>query len=264
MTRKIIKINEELCNGCGNCITGCSEGALQLTDGKAKLVKEDFCDGFGDCIGTCPTGALTIEERDVPAFDEEGVKKHLLETQGIEAVWRMEEAQQRHHVNMEEKHLHLGCSGARMLVMEEPSEEKQTAAHHDLQAIPSELRQWPIQIHLVPPNAPYFKNKELVVMSTCGPLASADVHQRYLRGRSVVVGCPKLDDTRPYASKLGAILQESTTPRVIVVRMEVPCCGGLTMIVQEAVQLSGREDIVIEENIIGIDGTIKAVQHTPI
>jgi hypothetical protein len=124
------------------------------------------------------------------------------------------------------------------------------------QVIPSELEQWPVQIHLVPPTAPFFKNKELVVMNTCGPVASADVHWRFLRGRSVVVGCPKLDDTTTYAAKIAAILREANTPKVIVARMTVPCCGGLTMIVQEAARLSGRDDIIVEESIIGIDGII--------
>lgn len=255
MKRQIIKIDEQLCNGCGNCIIGCSEGALKLVDGKAKLVKEDFCDGFGDCVGTCPTGALIIEEREAVPFDEEAVKEYLLDVQGIEAVWRMEEAQQRHQSKETEQHLSLGCPGAQIMELKRSSEERTV-----VQANPSELQQWPIQIHLVPPVAPFFKNKELVVMSTCGPLALADAHSRFLRGRSVVVGCPKLDDTRPYSSKLGAILQELTIPKVIVPRMEVPCCGGLTMIVQEAITISGRDDIILEEHIIGINGTIRDVR----
>jgi len=260
MTRQIIRLDEELFNGCGNCIVGCSEGALQLVDGKAKLVKEDFCDGFGDCVGTCPTGALTIEERVAADFDEQAAKQHLLETEGIEAVWRMEEAQQKHQAAEAETHLHLGCPGSRMREIKRPTHDTSMTQNVSQQTMQSELTQWPVQIHLVPPTAPYFKNKELVVMSTCGPLAAADVHQRYLRGRSVVVGCPKLDNTRPYASKLGAILKESSIPKVIVARMEVPCCGGLTIIVEEAVRISGRTDIIIEENTIGIDGSIKDVQ----
>ncbi len=260
MNREIIRIDEDLCNGCGNCIVGCSEGALQLVDGKAKLVKEDFCDGFGDCVGTCPTGALVIEEREAADFDEEAVKAHLLDTQGIEAVWRMEEAQKKHHVYEAIDHLHHGCPGARMREIKRPVQEKPVAQNTTGEVMQSELAQWPVQIHLVPPTAPYFKNKELVVMSTCGPLASADVHWLYLRGRSVVVGCPKLDDTRPYASKLGTILKENGIPKVIVARMEVPCCGGLTMIVQHAVELSGRDDIVVEENVIGIDGSVREVR----
>ena len=256
MTRKIININEQLCNGCGNCIVGCSEGALQLVDGKAKLVKEEFCDGFGDCVGTCPTGALTIEECEAADFDEKAVKEYLLETHGVEAVWRMEEAQKKHSAVEAEQHLHLGCPGAQMREIKRPVSEKSVSMPGNGQVMQSELAQWPVQIHLVQPAAPYFRNKELVVMSTCTPLASADVHWRYLRGRSVVVGCPKLDDTRNYAAKLGRILQDATIPKVIIPRMEVPCCGGLTIIVEEAIRLSGRDNIVIEENVIGVNGSI--------
>ncbi len=258
MKRQIIRIDEELCNGCGNCIIGCSEGALQLVDGKARLVREDFCDGFGDCVGTCPTGALVIEEREAADFDELAVKQYLLETQGVEAVWRMEEAQQRH----EAAHLSfMGCPGARSQEIKRAVPRQEAAPASTNAVLPSELSQWPVQIHLVSPTAPYFNNKELVVMSTCGPLASADVHWRYLRGRSVVVGCPKLDDTRPYAAKLAAILKHNHIPKVIVARMEVPCCGGLTAILQQAVELSGRNDIVVEENIIGIDGAVKLIRE---
>ena len=128
-------------------------------------------------------------------------------------------------------------------------------------AIPSELSQWPIQFHLVQPGAPFFKDKELVIMSTCGPVASADVHWRYLRGRSVIVGCPKLDDTRPYVPKLAEILKETSIPKVIIARMEVPCCGGLTMMVQQAVEMSGRYDLVVQEDVIGVDGSMKSVRE---
>jgi len=256
MKRKIITIDEELCNGCGNCIVGCSEGALALVNGKAKLVKENYCDGFGDCVGTCPTGALVIVEREAEEFDEDSVKEHLLETQGIEAVWRMEEAQEKHHEHHADEAIHLGCPGSRVREMTKSSPSKPATAMPNAPVMPSELTHWPVQIHLVQPGAPFFRNKELVVMSTCGPLASADVHWRYLRGRSVVVGCPKLDDTRHYAGKLGQILTDTTIPKVIIARMEVPCCGGLSMIVKQAVQMSGRRDLIVQEDVLGINGAI--------
>lgn len=259
MKRKIIQINEELCNGCGNCITGCSEGALQLVNGKARLVKENFCDGFGDCIGTCPTGALTIEEREADHFDLDAVKAHLFATQGIEAVWRMEEAQKRHDELASEPHQHIGCPGAISRMFESPAVvvEENVA---DTISLQSELRQWPVHFRLINPQAPFFKNKELVLMSTCGPLAMADIHRHYLRDRSVIVGCPKLDDTSTYIPKLAAILKLNPIPKVIIARMEVPCCGGLTRIAMAAVQASERTDLVLEENIIGTDGNIKDIQ----
>jgi NAD-dependent dihydropyrimidine dehydrogenase PreA subunit len=273
--RQIITIDEELCDGCGNCVTTCAEGALQLVDGKARLVKEMYCDGFGDCIDDCPTDALVIEEREAEPFDFEATRAYVAETGGAEALHRFDEAAAEH----ERKHGPSaappaplqqlqglrpppggGCPGSRMRVDASGPAREPVQAGGPKQAIPSELRQWPVQIHLVPPDAPFFRDKELVIMNTCGPLASADVHWRFLRGRGVVVGCPKLDDTRPYAQKLGAILSNPSIPKVTVVRMEVPCCGGLTTIAREAVALSGRSDLAFEEVTLGVGGDMLGVQ----
>jgi NAD-dependent dihydropyrimidine dehydrogenase PreA subunit len=295
-TRKIITIDEAKCNGCGNCITACAEGALALVDGKARLVKERYCDGFGDCIGECPTGALTVREVESDAFSPEATKTHLRETRGEDAVRRMEDAHRARAAGMHSgsplsepsaasfaptpsrapsrpghpsregipEGRPGGCPGTRMRFAPKaeptppfgrPSKEGMNTVPGG-QAIRSELEQWPVQIHLVQPGAPFFKDRELVVLGTCAPVASADIHWRFLRGRAVAVGCPKLDDTETYAQKLGAILAEPTIPRVIVVRMEVPCCGGLTRIVREAVALSGRNDLVMEEVTVGVDGSI--------
>jgi ferredoxin len=267
MKRKIITIDEEKCNGCGNCVTACAEGALKLVNGKARLVKELFCDGFGDCIGDCPTGALKIEERDTDAFDVEATKQYLKATQGEAAVRRMEAAGAAH-----ERGAHPGpaarpappmggCPGSRMRFAPKTGQAPAASVPAAGAGLPghvldSALEQWPVQLHLVQPGAPFFQNRELVVLSTCAPVASADVHWRFLRGRSVVVGCPKLDETGPYAEKLGAILAEPTIPKVIVVRMSVPCCGGLTQIVKEAWQLSGRRDLVVEEVTVDLNGDI--------
>ena len=262
--REIITIDEDLCNGCGNCITACAEGALQLVDGKAKLVKEQFCDGFGDCIGDCPTGALKVEERESEEFDEEATKAHLKETQGEEAVKRMEDAAKAHeqgqHPQPAYPHPPMGgCPGTRMRMNMKSDTDKKPAPSGGLpgKVNESELNQWPIQIHLVPPGAPFFKGRELAVLSTCAPIASADAHWRFIRGRGVVVGCPKLDNTESYAEKLGQILKDASIPKVIVVRMEVPCCGGLTAIVREAVKLSGRTDLEMEEITVGLDGEVR-------
>ena len=263
MKRKIIEINEDLCNGCGDCIVGCAEGALQLIDGKAKLVKENFCDGFGDCVGACPTGALQIIERDAEAFDEEATIEHVRSIGGEDAVNRMLNAADEH----EAKELAAtqpqpktgGCPGMQVRM----AQKKETAAKPATttvdgggQVIKSDLDQWPIQLHLVPPNAPFFDGKELVVLSTCSPIASPDVHWRFVRGRSLVVACPKLDRTEGYVEKLAGIMAQNNIPKVIIVRMQVPCCGGLTMITQQAHAASGRTDLIIEEATIGLDGEL--------
>ena len=268
-TRKIIIIDEAKCNGCGNCITGCAEGALKLVDGKAKLVKEQFCDGFGDCIGHCPTGALTIEERTADEFDVEATRQNLLKTQGIDAVQRMDAANAAHDRGEHPAPPAAtppqgGCPGSRMR-MADPAKAKApaptAAAGGPAQVIQSDLDQWPIQLHLVQPGAPFFENKEMVVLSTCSPIAAPDVHWRFVRGRSLVVACPKLDRTGPYAEKLGAILREPSIPKVMIVRMEVPCCGGLTQIVKEAAALSGRKDLIVEEVTIGVNGDYKGAKQ---
>jgi Pyruvate/2-oxoacid:ferredoxin oxidoreductase delta subunit len=265
MKRKIITIDEEKCNGCGECVTACAEGALRIVDGKAKLVKDQYCDGFGDCIGECPTGALTIVERDVPDFDPSAARTHVAKTGGAEAVRKFDEAARRHGPAPATPHAHGGgCPGSRMRVFEDAAPAAATpssGAGMPPKVNAPELRQWPVQIHLVPPGAPYFKNKEIVVMSTCAPLASADVHWRFLRGRSVVVGCPKLDDTSGYVEKLASILAEPTIPKVLVVRMEVPCCGGLTEIVRQAAIQSKRGDVTVEEVTVGIGGDVLAQEE---
>ena len=266
--RKIITIDEALCNGCGECITACAEGALQLVDGKARLVKEQFCDGFGDCIGDCPTGALKVEDVESDAFDIDATAAHLRQTQGEEAAAKMYAANERHAAKeaaaapapAPSHPAGGGCPGSRMRFQQQaqpdPVSASPTGSGPAPQAIRSELQQWPVQIHLVQPGAPFFMNKELVVLSTCSPVASADVHWQFMRGRAVVVGCPKLDNTDPYAQKLGGILAEPSIPKVIIVRMEVPCCGGLTMIVRQAAELSGRPDLVVEEVTVGVSGDI--------
>ncbi len=259
MKRKIIEINEDLCNGCGECIVGCAEGALQLVNGKAKMVKEDFCDGFGDCIGTCPTGALQIVEREAAAYDIDATREHVTKM-GAEALKKFDEANAEHDAKEKAsaKPAGGGCPGLKMRFGNKPAADKPKAAETKVtgQVIRSDLDQWPIQLHLVQPQAPFFKDKEMVVLSTCAPVSSPDVHWRYVRGRSLVVACPKLDKTEGYVEKLAAIMAQNNMPKVIIVRMEVPCCGGLTAMTQQAHALSGRTDLVIEEVTIGLDGEL--------
>lgn len=262
--RKVIEINEVLCNGCGKCVTACAEGALQIVNGKAKLIRADFCDGFGDCIGECPTGALKIVEREVPNFDPIATRAHLAASGGEGAVRRFEEATRRHRgahaagATECSGPIFSGCPGRRLKVPDEPTPGAAPVSAQGLppRIHPSELRQWPVQLHLVTPGAPFFSGRELVIMSTCGPLASADSHWRFLRGRAVVVACPKLDRTEPYVPKLTAIFEDQSIPGVMVVRMEVPCCGGLTAIAEEAVRRSGRLDLSLEEVTLSLNGEV--------
>ena len=263
MKRKIIEIDEALCTGCGDCIVGCAEGALQLVDGKAKMVKEQFCDGFGDCVGTCPTGALQIIEREADAFDEKATIEHVRKQGGEDAVKRMLESAVIHESKEKESTMTEpklgGCPGMQVRMAEKEETAKKpatTTVSAGEQIIKSDLEQWPIQLHLVPPTAPFFDGKELVVLSTCSPIASPDVHWRFVRGRSLVVACPKLDRTEGYVEKLAAIMAQNNIPKVIIVRMSVPCCGGLTAITQQAFAASGRTDLVVEEVTIGLDGEL--------
>jgi len=262
MKRKIIEINEDLCNGCGDCVIGCAEGALQIIDGKAKVVKEQFCDGFGDCVGTCPTGALKIIEREADVYDIDATREHVLNTGGEEAVKRFDEANSEHDAKekaaAQPKTSACGCPGTqmRMAKKEAAAKPETTTVEGGGQVIKSDLDQWPIQLHLVQPNAPFFDGKELVILSTCAPVASPDVHWRYVRGRSLVVACPKLDRTEGYVEKLSGIMAQNNIPKVIVVRMTVPCCGGLSMMAQQAHAASGRSDLVVEEITIGLDGEL--------
>lgn len=309
MVRDIIEITEELCDGCGDCVIGCSEGAIQIIDGKARLVREEFCDGFGDCVGVCHTGALKVIRRSAAEFDDAATRRHLLETQGAEAVRRYEQAQQSHqqsgcpgstprdlhggtapvmpsipHPRAEQPRAEQpraasqghpqaisgGCPGSAARELRRAANRTPTAAQPSTRRgptsatpslIPSELGQWPVQLHLVQPGASFFNGREMLVMSTCGPLASAEVHQRYLRGRSVVVACPKLDNTAPYAQKLAAIFRQSDMPKAIVVVMEVPCCRGLSMIAEQALEFSGRSDLIVEEHMLSLEGEVLSVRE---
>ncbi|GAB6100104.1 4Fe-4S binding protein [Halanaerocella petrolearia] len=258
--REIVKIDEDKCNGCGECITGCHEGALQIVDGVAKLVNEEFCDGFGDCIGECPTGALTIEEREAKEFDIEATKDHVKELRGEEAVEEMMKAQEEHadeeDTTTGHNHSHAGhtggCPGSRMRMMNKTN----TESTEDEVEVESQLEQWPVQIHLVPPTAPYFKNADLLVTADCVPAAYGNYHQKMLKGRAVAMGCPKLDDAQAYVDKLAAIIKENDLNSITVARMEVPCCGGLVRIAEQAIQTAGS-DLDLEVETVGINGKLK-------
>jgi ferredoxin len=234
--RKIIKIDEEKCDGCGLCIPACPEGAIQIVGGKAKLVKESFCDGLGACLGECPQGALVIEEKEVEEYDEEGVVGHIKE-KSPQLLEKHLKHLKRHAHELPEHHSHAGissCPSAQMLHWERQETAKPEAR------VSSELRQWPIQLHLVPPHAPYLRNADLVLVADCVPFAYANFHHDFLKGKAIAIGCPKLDDVGAYVSKVAQILESSDIRSLKVVHMEVPCCYGMIHIAREALTKAAR------------------------
>lgn len=200
MIRKIIQINEEKCNGCGACAQACHEGAIGMVDGKAKLLRDDYCDGLGDCLPACPVNAITFVEREAAAYDEEAVKAAQAKKQAAQ--------------------LPYGCPGTNATV-------------------PSQLSQWPVQIKLVPVKAPYFQGAHLLIAADCTAYAYGNFHDQFIKNKITLIGCPKLDEG-DYTEKLTAIIQENEIKSVTIVRMEVPCCGGLERAAKEALQASGK------------------------
>ena len=231
MIRKIIVIDREKCNGCGLCASACAEGAIAMVDGKAELIRDDYCDGLGNCLPACPTGAISFEEREAAAYDEEAVKRHL----------ESREAERAAEVSRQEEPLACGCPGSMSRsIQREEAEKSAPAAGRPAAAEPaSELRQWPVQIQLAPVTAPYFQNANLLVAADCTAYARGDFHSRFIRGRVVLVGCPKLDPV-DCTEKLTEIIRRNEIKSVTVVRMEVPCCGGLERAVKNALMASGK------------------------
>lgn len=228
MIRKIIKIDEEKCNGCGACVSACHEGAIGLVDGKAKLLRDDYCDGLGDCLPTCPTGAITFEKREAADYNEKAVMENKLKKHGIAH--------------------HGGCPGSRLgRIMHEHSSPNEVKAE-------SRLSQWPVQIKLVPVNAPYFDGADLLIAADCTAFAYGNFHNDFIKDKITLIGCPKLDSV-DYSEKLTAILAVNDIRSVTVVRMEVPCCGGIQMAVQKALDASGKR-IPLNVTVISTDGKI--------
>lgn len=212
MIRKIIKINEEKCNGCGLCVDACHEGAIELINGKARLTREDYCDGLGDCLPACPKDAITFEEREAPAYNEAAV----LASKEKKAA------------------LPCGCPGTQGRVINRDACEVQNPA-----PVTSKLSQWPVQIKLVPANAPYFENANLLVAADCTAFAYGNFHNEFIRNHITLIGCPKLDEG-DYTEKLTAIIENNNIKSVVVVRMEVPCCAGIENSVKNALKASGK------------------------
>jgi len=249
MKRNIIKIDEEKCNGCGLCVNACHEGALVIENGKAKLISDSYCDGLGNCLPECPTNAITIEEREADAFDEELVKGHM-EKKASESGRPQPTA---HAHASPQPHFHGGCPGSRaMAIKRSPSE---AAPADPAPQLTSELMQWPCQIKLVPVNAPYFDNCDLLIAADCTAFAYANFHKDFMKNRITIIGCPKLDEG-DYSEKLTAILANNNINSVKILRMEVPCCGGIVNAVKTALIQSGKM-IPWSIVVVGTDGEIR-------
>ncbi|MBQ7994219.1 MAG: 4Fe-4S binding protein [Solobacterium sp.] len=220
MIRQIIHIDEEKCSGCGLCVSACHEGAIDLVNGKAKLVRENFCDGFGDCLPNCPTGAITFENREAPAYDEAAVK---------EAKTKKEEEI---HMHNHEGH---ACPASAPITFEKAETEYSSASYRPV----SRLNQWPCQIKLVPVQAPFFNGAKLLIAADCTAYAYANMHEEFMKGKVTLIGCPKLDSV-DYTEKLTQIIAENDIQSVTIVRMEVPCCGGLQRAAENALRASGK------------------------
>ena len=230
MIRKIIHIDQEKCNGCGACANACHEGAIEMVNGKAVLTNEHYCDGLGDCLPACPTGAIRFEEREAPAYDEAAVQAAKMKKHGISAG--------------------AGCPGSRAQLLSRAPAQPATPLNQP----ESQLRQWPVQIKLAPVNVPYFEGANILVAADCTAYAYANFHQKFIRGRIVLVGCPKLDEG-DYTEKLTRIFSENNIKSLTIVRMEVPCCGGLERAAKNALQASGKF-IPWQVETISVDGRI--------
>jgi len=251
MIRKIVQIDRDKCNGCGLCVPSCAEGAITIKDGKAVLSADNLCDGLGACLGDCPMDAIQIIEREADEFDEAAVEEHL------KAIGKpsphgaphgnQPHAAPRHH------HGHGGCPGSRAVTLEPVAE---PAGKVEAGTRQSRLGQWPVQLHLVPTSAPYFQDADLLIAADCVPFAYADFHKDFLAGKALVIGCPKLDDNNFYLQKLTELFRVSSIRSITVMRMEVPCCGGIVMAARRALADSGK-DIPFHEITVSIRGEIR-------
>lgn len=272
--REVIKIDEDLCNGCGACVPGCPEGALQIIDGKARLVSDLFCDGLGACIGECPMGAITVEKREAEGYDEKKVMENIVR-QGPGTIaahlGHLRDHSQDEYLAqaldfLKEKGIPVpsavkenshcgsgGCPGSRIATFAPSSPDETVEATGP---VSSQLRQWPIQLALLNPDAPYLKNAHLLFAADCVPFAFADFHRRFLKDKTLIMFCPKLDPTMPeYLEKLTHIFKNNNVQSVTIVHMEVPCCGGVSRLVEAALLRAGK-NLIIKDYTISIQGQI--------
>ena len=245
-TRKIIKINEDLCNGCGNCVVDCAEGALKVIDGKARVINEVFCDGLGACVGGCEFGALEIIEREALEFDEEEVEKHLESLKSKEEV----ELEQVKQIVAEHSH-QCGCQSSQTMVFDEPEVKTETTGK-----LSSTLRQWPVQMHLINPVAPYYQGADVIISADCVAYSYGDFHRDFLKSKSIAIACPKLDQGKEvYIEKIKSLIDDAKINTLTVAIMEVPCCSGLIGLAQEGAKRASRK-VPIKYVVVGVKGDI--------
>ncbi|MEW5784789.1 MAG: 4Fe-4S binding protein [Bacillota bacterium] len=237
--RKIIKIDEEKCDGCGLCIPSCAEGALQVIDGKARLIEDRFCDGLGNCLGECPQGAIEIIEREAAPFDETAVEEHL-----------------RNQASSLQAAAPCACAGSMERAIRQETRPPVQPVSGTAEPLEAELSHWPIQLHLVPPQARFLQGQDLLISADCVSYAFADFHRQLLKGKSLIIGCPKLDDVNSYHQKLIEIFKQNEIKSITLAYMEVPCCHGLVQMVRSALKQSGKE-IPVREVVVTVDGKIK-------
>ena len=242
VNRKIIEIDEELCDGCGNCVPSCAEGAIEVVGGKARVLSDKFCDGLGACIGECPTGALRIVEREADEFDEEAVEDHLRNRKG--------------ETPPEPEPMACGCPSNLIQIFSPPDACRESEEPAPPGGRASALTHWPVQIRLVPATAPFLKHAHLLVTADCVPVACPDFHRDFLRGKVVMLGCPKFDDAGAYAEKFTEIFRTANIRSVTVLDMEVPCCSALPQIVREGMKAAGK-DIPVEEITLTTRGKVR-------
>jgi len=285
MKRQIITIDEEKCTGCGKCIPGCPEGALQIIDGKARLVSDLYCDGLGACIGTCPEGAISIEEREAEPYNEARVMENIIKAGDNTIRAHLKHLRDHNETGLlqeaidilqergfdvsqyldEETRAHAypacGCPGSAPIDLRG---EKSAQSEEDAPSPESQLQNWPVQLRLINPQAQYFQNAHLLIAADCVPFSHADFHRTFLKDRILIIFCPKLDPTiDEYIAKLGEIFARSDIQSITILRMEVPCCSGIERIVQTALQRSGKE-IPLNELVISISGEILHGEKVPV
>lgn len=245
--RLVVKIDEDKCDGCGLCIPNCAEGALKIIDGKARLVSEILCDGFGACLGHCPQGAITMEEREAEEYDEEAVKEHL-------ATMEHDGAQEVEQSNASGLHQAHSCPGSMSRDLAAPAGHAEFVDVEPLE-MKSQLQNWPVQLHLLNPAAPYLAKANLLLCADCVPFAYADFHRKFVKDHVVTIACPKLDNVDPYVHKIATIIRESDLKSLKIVIMEVPCCGGLVRIAAQALELA-KSNLPVSLVQIGVRGQI--------